>query len=135
MGRILLIEDDPQVRSLIREVLERAHHEVVEAINGIEGEKIFRSTPTDLIVMDILMPEKEGLETIRNLRVDFPHIKIIAISGGLPHFPIDLLALAKKFGACRTMLKPMEIDALQKIVEEEIGKDHFSDRSERKCTS
>jgi CheY-like chemotaxis protein len=82
MLRILIIDDEDQFRSMLRRVLERASYEVVEAQDGNEGIQRCREAPMDLIITDILMPGKEGLETIMDLRREFSQVKIIAISGG-----------------------------------------------------
>ncbi len=82
MKRILVIEDDVQVRQMLRQMLEREGYEVVDAPDGKEGIRLYRDEPADLIITDIIMPEKEGIGTIFELRRDFPDVKIIAISGG-----------------------------------------------------
>jgi len=118
MARILVIEDVDEVRWMIRRTLEAQGYEVVEASGGIEGVELFREKPTDLIVTDILMPDKEGIEIIRELSSEFPDVKIIAISGGGKMGPYDYLELAKKFGASRTLAKPFGVKELIKIVQE-----------------
>ena len=82
MARILIIDDDVQILSMLRQTLEREGYEVVEASDGEQGEKLFREKPTDLIITDLIMPEKEGVETIKEIRSEFPETKIIAMSGG-----------------------------------------------------
>ena len=82
MKRILVIDDDVQVRQMLRQMLEREGYEVVDAPDGKEGIRLYRDEPADLIITDIIMPEKEGIGTIFELRRDFPDVKIIAISGG-----------------------------------------------------
>jgi YesN/AraC family two-component response regulator len=118
MASILIIDDELQIRVMMRRILEKVGYEVYEASDGKEGIRLFRNKPTDLVITDIIMPEKEGLETILDLRHDFPKIKIIAISGGgktgLPNF----LPAAKKFGAIRTLPKPFGKDDLLKLVKE-----------------
>ena len=118
MASILIIDDELQIRVMMRRILEKVGYDVYEASDGKEGIKLFRAKPTDLVITDIIMPEKEGLETILDLRHDFPKIKIIAISGGgktgLPNF----LPAAKKFGAIRTLPKPFGKDDLLKLVRE-----------------
>ena len=121
MGRILVVEDDKAVRELLREILERAGHEVMEAINGQEAITQYKTHPADLIITNILMPEKEGLETIQELRRDDPDIKIIAISGGGRIGPADYLDIAKRFGAKRTFSKPFNRKDLLKAVDELLG--------------
>lgn len=103
--RILVIDDDELVRKTIVMTLQSAHYEVVEASDGVLGMKAANQTPFDLVITDILMPNKEGIETIRELRRQENGPKIIAISGG------DLrggsfLEVAQKLGADRTLSKP-----------------------------
>lgn len=118
MARVLIIDDEEQVRKMIREVLEGAGHEVVEASNGREGMKLYEANPTDVVITDLVMPEQEGLETITKLRRRFPAAKIIAISGAQQKLDLDLLYVAEKLGALRTMEKPFDVRKLLAIVEE-----------------
>ena len=106
MARILVIEDDFEVRTVIRRMIENEGHEVIEAPDGEVGTRIYREQSADLIITDILMPEKEGIETIIELRREFPEVKIIAISGGGKVGSSDYLTLAKKLGATTTLPKP-----------------------------
>src|SRR5882672_10512644 len=103
MHRILLIEDDEPLRKMIRKVLERAGYEVQEAPNGKIGLKLYSEQPSELIVTDLIMPEKEGLETIMEFRRLAAGVKIIAMSGGNRMNPKVNLAMAQKFGAARTL--------------------------------
>jgi DNA-binding NtrC family response regulator len=118
MARVLIIDDEEQVRKLIGEVLEEAGHEVVEARNGREGMKLYEANPADLVITDLVMPEQEGLETITGLRRRFPAVKIIAISGAQQKLDLDLLYVAEKLGALRTLEKPFEMQKLVALVEE-----------------
>lgn len=118
MARVLIIDDEEQVRKLIREVLEEAGHEVVEARNGREGMKLYEANSTDVVITDLVMPEQEGLETITGLRRRFPAVKIIAISGAQQKLDLDLLYVAEKLGAIRTMEKPFEMQKLVALVKE-----------------
>ncbi len=118
MANILVIEDDLDVRRLLRDVLERAGHGVVEAADGAEGIERVRSQPVDLVITDILMPEKEGIETILELKRDWQDVKIIAISGGGRVGPDDYLKSARRVGAQRTFTKPFDPKALLQAVEE-----------------
>lgn len=121
MLRILIIDDEDQFRSMLRQVLERASYEVVEAQDGNEGIQRCREAPMDLIITDILMPGKEGLETIMDLRREFPQVKIIAISGGGRTGDLNFLELAKRLGAQGTLQKPCGqeelLDAVQEILQ------------------
>lgn len=113
MPRILLIEDDHQVRAMLKMRLERAGYEIVEATDGVAGTQMFRTTPVDLVITDILMPEKDGLETIMDFWRDAPDVKIIAISGGSRSLdPETCLDCARAFGAVKTFQKPVDFDAL-----------------------
>lgn len=118
MGHIMIVEDDPAVRELLRKILERAGHDVLDAANGKEALSLFKANPAELIITNILMPEKEGLETIQELRREDPDIKIIAISGGGQIGPADYLEIARRFGATRTFSKPFDRKALLKAVDE-----------------
>ena len=81
MACILVVDDDNAVRLLLRSMLERRGHSVVEAENGAEGLQYYRAAPADLVITDIQMPVMDGLQMIKALRDDFPTAKIIAISG------------------------------------------------------
>jgi len=118
MGRILIVEDDKSVRELLQDILGRAGHEVVAARNGKEAIAQYKNSPADLIITNILMPEKEGLETIQELSREDPEIKIIAISGGGQIGPADYLEIARRFGAMRTFSKPFDRKELLKAVDD-----------------
>ena len=109
MKRILVIDDDMQFRQMLRQTLERAGFEVAEAPDGEKGMRLYRQDPTDLIITDIIMPEKEGVETIIELRREFPDVKIIAISGGSRGIDAkDCLYAVKQLGADCTFSKPFD---------------------------
>ena len=118
MARILVIDDDIQIREMLRQTLEREEYEVVDAHDGKEGLRLYREAPTDLIITDIIMPEKEGVETIIELKRDFPDVKIIAISGGGQIGAEACLHLAEKLGAQRTFTKPVPHQDMIKAVKE-----------------
>jgi len=108
MKRILIVDDDDQFRTMLRRVLEKEGYQVFEASDGRQGLSSFRNLRTDLVITDIIMPEKEGVETIAALRKEFPSVKIIAVSGGGRNAPGDYLMLANKLGAKVTMEKPLD---------------------------
>lgn len=118
MARILVIDDDSQVRTMLRLTLEYAGHEIVDAPNGQVGIDLYRDNPTDLIITDLIMPEKEGVETIQALKKEFPDARIIAISGGGRLGPEEYLPLAQKFGAQRVFRKPINRDDLLEAIQE-----------------
>ena len=82
MARILIIDDDGPVRLILRKALEGDGYEVLDASNGKVGIELFKEERADLIICDLIMPEKDGIETIKEFARDFPELKIIAISGG-----------------------------------------------------
>ena len=106
MKRVLVIEDDGSVRSLIRKILEGEGYEVLEAPDGDQGVRTFRDERPDLVLTDIFMPEKEGLETISELGLLDPAVRVIAISGGGNMGILNPLPMAAKLGAVRTLAKP-----------------------------
>lgn len=118
MKRVLVIDDDWQMREMMHQVLARAGYEVAEAPNGEVGMNIHRQDPVDLVITDLIMPEKEGIETIRELRRDYPKLKIIAISGGGRAGADGYLSVAKTIGADRTMSKPFDLKKILAAVEE-----------------
>lgn len=103
-------------REMLREALEMQGYEVSEASNGEEALRMSRSGSFPLVITDILMPEKEGLETIVELRRDFPRMKIIAISGGGVAGNLNFLECAGKLGAHATLQKPFELKSLFETV-------------------
>ncbi|MBW2107038.1 MAG: PAS domain S-box protein [Deltaproteobacteria bacterium] len=115
-ARILIVDDDGHFRSMLRQTLERAGYDPVEARDGEEGIGLFREHPFDLVITDIIMPGKEGLETIMELRKDYPDAKIIAMSGGGRLTSDDHLALAKASGAQAVLAKPFSKNQLLKVV-------------------
>ncbi len=122
MASILIIDDEPQVRLMLRMKLEDHGYEVKDADDGSTGLRLYREDPTDLIITDLIMPEKEGIETISQVKSEFPDVKIIAISGGGRFGPEGYLDIAKGIGAERTFSKPIELTELLKAVEELIGR-------------
>lgn len=116
MARILVIDDDLAVRIAIRRMLKYTNHEVVEAPDGKEGVQLYRQKPADLVITNIFMPEKDGLEVIQELRQDFPGVKIIAISGGSKMGDFDFLPMAKELGVLYTLEKPFHMEKLLRAV-------------------
>ena len=107
MAKIYVFDDEPSILLMIKKMLEKAGHEVDIALNGSDGMKLFNKNISDLLITDIIMPEKEGLETIFELRRTYPHLKIIAISGGGRISPEGYLPGAKLLGADVVFQKPL----------------------------
>src|SRR5437867_345826 len=106
MARIALIDDEVLVRRLLRRALELDGHEVFEAANGKEGAALLQRESVDLVITDVMMPEKDGLELIIELRQSQPELKIIALSGGGRMAWNDVLVVARRLGAYETVAKP-----------------------------
>jgi len=121
MARILIIEDDVQMLAMLGQVFERAGYDVVEAPDGNVGIKLYREQPAHLVITDLIMPNKEGIETIIELRREFPDVKIIAISGGGRNGPEDYLKMARGLGAMLTFTKPIKREELLNAVRELAG--------------
>lgn len=123
MKRILLIEDEEEVRRLLKVSLQRAGYEILDAPDGRIVSRLGQMDHIDLVITDIFMPEKEGIETIRELKRGFPDIKIIAMSGGGNCVPSGMglreyLDIAKKLGVDRTFEKPFELPQMLLAVKE-----------------
>ncbi|MCL4796859.1 MAG: response regulator [Bryobacteraceae bacterium] len=114
-ARILVVDDDAGVRQVLRSMLLPAGYEVEIACNGREAIQLLQTSRFDLVITDLVMPEQEGIETIKLLRRDFPSVKIIAISGA---FGGDYLRIAGFLGAHRTMAKPVRMETVIRVVEE-----------------
>jgi len=128
MARILVIDDETDVRTVLVYELQAAGHEVRAAGDGAEGLALQRALPADVVVTDIYMPEKEGIETIRELKEEFPEVKIIAMSGGGSLRPTrraftahDLAVVVRELRVGAVLQKPFTIQELLKAVEAAVG--------------
>jgi YesN/AraC family two-component response regulator len=121
--RILIIDDDFHVRDMMERLLRRAGYDAQLAENGVEAVKMHRENPMDLVITDIIMPEKEGLEIITEFRREYPPVKLIAISGGGRIGPANYLKMAKLLGAERTFAKPVDTSQLLSAIEELLAPD------------
>ena len=106
MPRILLVDDDELLRGALHQILVHAGYDVHDAANGKVAMREYRRQRCDVVIMDIVMPDEEGLGTIKELRRLDPNVKIIAISGGGLGKAGDYLGIAKMLGATRTVAKP-----------------------------
>lgn len=116
MAHILVVDDEDLVRGMIRTALQRAGHRIAEAANGAEALALLEREPFDLAIIDLIMPDKEGIETILQIRRDGRDVRIIAASGG-GAARIDLLPLAIKSGADHTIGKPFNLPELIALVQ------------------
>ena len=117
MSRILVVDDEELARFTIREAFAGADYEICEATDGNQAIAKQREQPFDLIIMDIIMPEKEGVETIFELKKEFPNLQIIAMSGGGQISSTSHLGWAKRAGAEQTLSKPFSKNELLECVE------------------
>jgi len=116
MELIVVIDDDVHIRELLEEILRGEGYDVRCADSVEKALPDYPTSTVPLVVTDVLMPDREGLETIRDLRKHNPSMKILAISGGLGQGGIDVLALAKRFGADRVLRKPFEVKEFLDVI-------------------
>ncbi len=118
MARILIVDDEAPIRCMLREMLEQDGHEVCEAENGMVAQRRFREQGFDLLITDLVMPEKNGLNLILDIKKECPQVRIVAISGGggiTGRF--EYLPIAKLVGAASILEKPFYKEQLQSAVE------------------
>ena len=122
MAKIIVIDDEEDIRDTLKEVLNRAGFEVGVADNGDDGLDLLRNSGADLVITDIIMPGKDGVDTVYDIRMEFPNTPVIVISGGGNVMPMDYephaikteayLASASKAGADVTLTKPFDREEL-----------------------
>lgn len=116
MARILVIDDEENFRFMLRRKLEKEGYDVLEAADGEGGKRVFLAEHPDLIITDLVMPEKEGIEFIMELKKEAPRFPVIAISGGGRGDPHVYLGLAKDLGARHTFEKPLDWEPFREAV-------------------
>lgn len=121
MRSVLVIDDNEETRAFLKLVLTRHGYEVRTAASGDEGLALFEAAPADVVLVDVLMPDKDGLETIVDLRHKHPQVRLIAISGGFKKSTDNDPALADALGVHRTCAKPFAPDDLVRAVREVLG--------------
>ena len=120
MATILVIDDEDSIRHLLKDVLEKGKHQVLEARDGREGLNLYQSNKVDLVLMDILMPGTDGLEATLQLTREYLDAKIIAMTGA--QGDRNFLDVAKLFGARRVFEKPFDLNKMLDAVNEELAK-------------
>ncbi|MDM8515385.1 response regulator [Desulfobacterales bacterium HSG16] len=124
MACILIVDDDESIRRMLTQMLERGGYEVFNAQDGNVALKMCDQTSFDLVITDLIMPEKEGIETIKEIKENFPTMNIIAMSGGGRIRPENYLKIAGSLGAACTLTKPIErkklLAAVKALVKEDI---------------
>ncbi len=121
MAVLLIIDDDEGMRKLMVRTFSGSKHRVLEAENGREGLRLVDEHRPDVVITDILMPQKEGIETIREVQERAPATKIIAISGGGVSHNLMFLDVARAFGADAVLAKPFRPAELVETVEQVLG--------------
>ncbi|MBF0496524.1 MAG: response regulator [Deltaproteobacteria bacterium] len=121
MAKILVVDDDESLREMLCLSLRRAGFDVIEASDGNQATKLIKRESVDLVITDIIMPDKEGIQLIIELRETKPEIKIIAMSGGGVVLSELYLDMAKRLGADRIIAKPVFRDDLLKMIRELLG--------------
>jgi len=116
--KILIVDDDEAVRRVLHSILESAGHSVTAATNGREALDIMSGGDFELMITDLVMPEQEGIETIKLLRKEYPDVKVIAMSGA---FGGDYLQIAGFMGAHKTLVKPIRMQTVLDAVEDVMG--------------
>lgn len=117
MTRILIVDDEPHMRLLVSSMLESPEHELLTAENGQAALAILRSEPIDVVITDLIMPEKNGIDLILEIRQICPNVKIVAMSGGGGlSGRFDYLPLANLIGATNILRKPFKRDELRHAV-------------------
>ncbi len=118
MAGILLVEDDHDLRSMLKKSLQKGNYLIIEASNGKEALHKFKSLLVDLVITDLVMPEQDGIGLIMELKKIKPDIKIIAISGGGKAGPSNYLSIAETLGANAIFAKPFSVTTFQEKVDE-----------------
>lgn len=121
MARILIIDDELSLRQVMRVILERAGHTVLDAPDGREGMALWHREPPDIVVIDIFMPEKDGLQVLMEMKHVAPKPKIIAMSGGGQRGLLDWRATAQALGADRVLVKPFNPQTVLLTIQEVLG--------------
>ncbi len=116
MARILVIDEDAEMRAMLLQMLTAAGHQVALAAEGGQGMELFRATPADLLVTNLFMPNQEGLKTIVHLRRDIPKLPIIAICG--KRDATDMLSAARRLGALQTLEEPLLSQEVLSVIAE-----------------
>ena len=116
MANILVIDDDVQILWVLRKILEKAGHKVISASDGEMGMQLYRNAPYDLLITDMIMPHKSGINLISDILREYPDAKIIAISGGGAIEAERYLQIAKSLGVASTITKPFSMQSLLEAV-------------------
>lgn len=117
MARILIVDDEDNVQFVLAQALRKQGHEILTARDGDDALRTLSSEKVDLVVTDLIMPNREGLETIQDIRLNWPDVKIVAMSGGGRSRNTKILALARKLGAHTILKKPFPMAEIVRTVD------------------
>ena len=131
MARIMVVDDEEAVREILRAMLERESHSVVEAENGKVALDRLQEEQADVVVADLFMPEMDGLQLITKLREESPETKVVAISGSVYERRHRFLEIAGRMDSVRTLAKPFTAQEVQEVVRE-VLEDKGADESEER---
>ncbi len=119
MSTVLIIDDEDHIRILLSRILKKEGYDVLEASDGVDGVALVKSAAIDLVITDIVMPNKEGIETISDIYDYDPNMKVIAMSGGGVHLNVETcLDVARMSGALKVLRKPFRIEEVTTVVSE-----------------
>lgn len=118
MARILIVDDDPISARVLEGMVAEEGHAAKTAENGVQALNLYRESPFDVVITDIFMPEKEGLELVRELRAMDPDARVIAVSGGSAGGHFDSLEWVRMFGVRHVFAKPLDRKQLLAAVDE-----------------
>jgi CheY-like chemotaxis protein len=119
--RVMVVDDNAMIRTMVRAMLRQGGMEVVEVADGSAVIGEIRAAPVDLVICDLFMPGFDGLEVLRELRREFPSIKVIVMSGGSFKGTVDLLSVARRLGAVDILEKPFRRQDVLAAVERAFG--------------
>ena len=118
MASVLVIDDSTEIRELLCQLLAVLGYEAREVASGAEGIKSYQSAPADVVLLDMFMPDKDGLETLRELQQLDPNIRVIAMTGGGTFKNVGILKPALLLGACKLLYKPVTLAELRAAIED-----------------
>jgi DNA-binding NtrC family response regulator len=122
MAKILIVDDEEPIRTLVSKIVSKDGHETMEAEDGVHACETYQDAEIDLIITDLVMPKKNGIEMIMELKKSRPDVRVIAISGGSGFSgQIDLLSVAQLLGAKNIIKKPFTVDEIRVAVNEALG--------------
>lgn len=122
MPRILVVDDDSQVREMLAEMLRRVGHDLATAATGRDGLEALRDGPFDIVILDMIMPDMNGVDTIRLIRSEHPTVAVVALSGGGSFKRFDLLEQAEELGVEAVLTKPVDWEEITTAVESAMGR-------------